>query len=137
MTVDEQRGIVYMTFGAPTSTYYGGDRQGDNLYANSVVAIDAETGKYKWHFQAIHHDIWDYDLPPAPGLIDIVQNGRRIPALAQTGKMGLMFILEPRHRQTCFRRRGTTCSQIGRPDRTDLPDTALSAQTATIGAHHF
>jgi glucose dehydrogenase len=94
MTVDEQRGIVYMTFGAPTSTYYGGDRKGDNLFANSVVALDAETGKYKWHFQTIHHDIWDYDLPPAPGLIDIVQNGRRTPALAQTGKMGLMFILD-------------------------------------------
>ncbi len=94
MTVDEQRGIVYMTFGAPTSTYYGGDRKGDNLFANSVVALDAESGKYKWHFQTIHHDIWDYDLPPAPGLIDIVQNGRRIPALAQTGKMGLMFILD-------------------------------------------
>ena len=94
MTVDEQRGIVYMPFGAPTSTYYGGDRKGDNLFANSVVAIDAETGKYKWHFQPIHHDIWDYDLPPAPGLVDIVQNGKRIPALAQTGKMGLMFILD-------------------------------------------
>ena len=94
MSVDEQRGIVYMTFGAPTSTYYGGDRKGDNLFANSVVAIDAETGKYKWHFQAIHHDIWDYDLPPAPGLIDIVQNGKTIPILAQTGKMGLMFILD-------------------------------------------
>jgi quinoprotein glucose dehydrogenase len=94
MSADEQRGIVYMTFGAPTSTYYGGDRKGDNLFANSVVAIDAETGKYKWHFQAIHHDIWDYDLPPAPGLIDIIQNGKRIPILAQTGKMGLMFILD-------------------------------------------
>jgi len=94
MTVDESRGIVYMTFGAPTSTYYGGDRKGDNLFANSVVAIDAETGKYIWHFQTIHHDIWDYDLPTSPGLIDIVKDGQKIPALAQTGKLGLMFILD-------------------------------------------
>jgi len=93
MTVDEQRGLAYMTFGAPTSTYYGGDRKGDNLFGNTVVAVDATTGKYKWHFQAIHHDIWDFDLPPAPGLIDIVRNGMKIPALAQTGKNALMFIL--------------------------------------------
>jgi quinoprotein glucose dehydrogenase len=94
MTVDEQRGIVYMTFGAPTSTYYGADRKGDNLFANSVVAIDAETGKYKWHFQTVHHDIWDFDLPPSPGLIEIMRNGRRVPALAQIGKTSLMFILD-------------------------------------------
>ena len=93
-TVDEQRGIVYMPFGAPSSTYYGGDRHGDNLFGNALVAIDAETGKYKWHFQVVHHDIWDYDLPPAPGLIDIVRNGKKIPALAQVGKTGYMFILD-------------------------------------------
>jgi glucose dehydrogenase len=92
-TVDEERGIVYMPFGAPSSTYYGGDRHGDNLFGNALVAIDAETGKRKWHFQVVHHDIWDYDLPPAPGLIDIVQNGSKIPALAQVGKTGYMFIL--------------------------------------------
>jgi quinoprotein glucose dehydrogenase len=92
--VDEQLGIVYMMFGAPASTYYGGDRQGDNLFGNSVVAIDAQTGQYKWHFQTIHHDIWDYDLPPAPSLIDIVQNGKRIPALVQAGKTGFLYILD-------------------------------------------
>jgi quinoprotein glucose dehydrogenase len=93
-TVDEARGIVYMPFGAPSSTYYGGDRRGDNLFGNALVAIDAATGKYMWHFQTIHHDIWDYDLPPAPGLIDITRNGTKIPALAQAGKTGLMFILD-------------------------------------------
>jgi quinoprotein glucose dehydrogenase len=93
-TVDEARGIVYMPFGAPSSTYYGGDRRGDNLFGNALVAIDAATGKYKWHFQTIHHDIWDYDLPPAPTLFDLTLNGRKIPALAQAGKTGLMFILD-------------------------------------------
>ncbi len=93
-TVDERRGIVYMPFGAPSSTYYGGDRHGDGLFGNSLVAMDAETGKYKWHFQTIHHDIWDYDLPPAPGLIEITRNGKKIPVLAQAGKTGMMFILD-------------------------------------------
>jgi quinoprotein glucose dehydrogenase len=94
MTVDEQRGILYTPFGAPSSTYYGGDRKGANLFGNALVALDAQTGKYLWHFQTIHHDIWDYDLPPSPGLIDIVRDGKKIPALAQTGKTTLMFILD-------------------------------------------
>ena len=94
MTVDEERGIVYMTFGAPAANYWGGDRPGNNLFANSVVAVDAVTGKYKWHFQTIHHDLWDSDLPPAPSLIDIVKDGKKIPALAQIGKAGWMFILD-------------------------------------------
>jgi quinoprotein glucose dehydrogenase len=94
MTMDEARGILYMPIGAPSSTYYGGDRHGANLFGNALVAIDAQTGKYKWHFQTVHHDIWDYDLPPAPGLVDIVKDGKKIPALAQVGKTGLMFILD-------------------------------------------
>jgi quinoprotein glucose dehydrogenase len=94
MTMDEARGILYMPIGAPSSTYYGGDRKGANLFGNSLVAIDAQTGKYKWHFQTIHHDIWDYDLPPSPGLVDVVKDGKKIPALAQIGKTGLMYILD-------------------------------------------
>src|SRR5580693_8773041 len=94
MTADEARGIVYMTFGAPAANYYGGDRSGANLFGNSVVAVDAATGKYKWHFQVVHHDLWDYDLPPAPVLVDIVVNRQKIPALAQIGKSGWMFILD-------------------------------------------
>src|SRR5215469_1815030 len=94
MTGDEARGILYMTFGSVASNYYGGDRKGANLFSNSLVAVDAKTGKYKWHFQAVHHDLWDQDLPPAPGLIDIKKDGRTIPALAQVGKSGWMYILD-------------------------------------------
>ena len=61
---------------------------------DSIVAVDATTGKYKWHFQVIHHDLWDYDLPPAPGLVDIVKDGKKIPALAAIGKSGWMFVLD-------------------------------------------
>ena len=86
LTVDEQRGIVYMPVSGPGMNYYGGDRPGNNLFSNSTVALDALTGKLKWHFQNIRHEIWDYNLPPAPGLIDIRKDGKTIPALAQVGK---------------------------------------------------
>jgi len=94
MTVDEARGIIYMPFGGPAANFYGGDRKGSNLFGNSLVAVDAASGKLKWYFQAIHHDIWDWDLPPSPGLIDIVRNGQSVPALAQVTKSGWMFILD-------------------------------------------
>src|SRR3984885_8147031 len=93
MTADEQRGIVYMPVDGPASNYYGGDRPGANLFGNSVVAVDAETGKMKWYFQTVHHDLWDYDNPPAPVLLDITVNGKKIPAIADVGKTGWMFIL--------------------------------------------
>jgi glucose dehydrogenase len=93
-TIDEQRGILYMAIGGPAANYWGGDRPGANLYANSIVAVDVESGKYKWHFQTVHHDLWDSDMPSAPTLVDVVQNGRTIPALASVGKTGWMFILD-------------------------------------------
>jgi len=94
LSVDAERGIVYTTFGGPNTNYWGGDRHGDNLFANSAVAIDAETGKLKWHYQVVHHDIWDYDLPPAPALLDVVIGGKKVPLLAQTAKTGWMYILD-------------------------------------------
>ncbi len=93
LTADPQRDILYMPMGGPSANYYGGDRKGNDLFANSVVAVDAATGKLKWYFQTVHHELWDYDLPPDPVLIDITKDGRKIPALVQTGKSGYMFIL--------------------------------------------
>ena len=93
LTVDEERGLVYMPVSSPGSNFYGGDRPGDNLFANSTIAIDIRTGELEWYFQNIHHELWDYNLPPAPGLLDIERDGERIPALAQVGKSGWMFIL--------------------------------------------
>ena len=94
MTLDEERGILYMPVAGPAGNYWGGDRPGNNLFANSIVAVDAETGKYRWHFQTVHHDLWDSDMPRPPVLVDIMQNGRRVPALASVGKTGWMFILD-------------------------------------------
>jgi quinoprotein glucose dehydrogenase len=94
MTLDAERGILYMPIAGPAANYWGGDRPGNNLFANSIVAVDAETGKYRWHFQTVHHDLWDSDMPAPPALVDVVQDGRRIPALASIGKTGYMFILD-------------------------------------------
>jgi quinoprotein glucose dehydrogenase len=94
ITVDVARGIVYMPFGAPSVDQYGGDRAGDNLFGNSIVAADANTGKYLWHFQVVHHDIWDGDLAAAPALFDVKQRGRTIPAVAVINKVGLLFLLD-------------------------------------------
>jgi len=94
ITVDTQRGIVFMPFGAPSVDQYGGDREGDNLFSSSIVAADANTGKYLWHFQLVHHDIWDADVANPPMLIDVKQGGRTIPAVAVVGKMGLLFIFD-------------------------------------------
>ena len=94
MTVDVQRGVVFMPFGAPSVDQYGGDREGNNLFSTSLVAADANTGKYLWHFQVVHHDIWDADLAGAPALIDVKRAGKTIPAVAVIGKVGLLFLLD-------------------------------------------
>jgi quinoprotein glucose dehydrogenase len=94
LTVDQQRGIVYMPFGAPSVDQYGGDRAGDNLFGTSLVAADANTGKYLWHFQVIHHDIWDGDLTAPPALIDVKQGNKTIPAVIAMDKVGMVFLLD-------------------------------------------
>ncbi len=93
MTVDEPRGLVYVPTGVATDDWYGGDRHGDNLYANSVVALDALTGKLRWHQQLVRHDIWDWDAAAPPALVDVRRGNQVIPALAQITKMGILFIL--------------------------------------------
>jgi quinoprotein glucose dehydrogenase len=91
-TIDVKRGIVYAPLGSPTSDFYGADRVGDDLYGNSLVALDARTGQRKWYRQLVHHDLWDYDLAAPPALFDIRRGGRVIPAVAQITKMGLLFV---------------------------------------------
>jgi quinoprotein glucose dehydrogenase len=94
LTLDPDRGIVFAATGSPTSDFYGADRHGKNLYANSLLAIDAATGRLRWHQQLVHHDLWDWDLPAAPILIDVTRDGRAIPAVAQMTKMSLLFIFD-------------------------------------------
>lgn len=93
MSLDEKRGMVFLALGSPSYDFYGGDRKGQNLFGNSVVALDARTGKYIWHYQTIHHDLWDYDLPAPPNLVSVVHDGKRIDAVAQTSKIGFIYLL--------------------------------------------
>ncbi len=94
MTVDEAKGIVYVPTGSATYDFWGGYRPGDNLFANSVVALNAQTGERIWHYQTIHHDVWDRDLPANPNLITIQKDGKKIEAIAQITKQGYIFVFD-------------------------------------------
>ena len=91
---DEQLGHVYLPTGTPTNDYYGGHRLGENLFAESIVSVDVETGNKVWHFQAVHHGLWDYDFPTAPNLLDVVVDGRPVKALAQVSKQGFIYTFD-------------------------------------------
>ncbi|AKD57006.1 outer membrane protein assembly factor BamB family protein [Spirosoma radiotolerans] len=94
MSLDEKRGVVYFGTGSPASDFYGGDRRGQNLFANCIMALEAETGKLRWYYQTIHHDLWDRDHPCPPNLITLNRNGKRVDALVQTTKDGLVYVLD-------------------------------------------
>ena len=94
MTLDMERGLVFVPLGAPTTDFYGADRPGIGLYGNSLVALDAATGKVKWFQQLVHHDVWDYDLAAPPAMIEATMNGKKVPAVAQITKMGMLFVFE-------------------------------------------
>jgi quinoprotein glucose dehydrogenase len=95
-TIDKETGIVYIPTGTARFDFYGGNRPGDNLFANSILALDARTGKRIWHFQTVHHDLWDFDIPTAPKLLTIRKGGRQIPVLVQATKTGFVFVLDRR-----------------------------------------
>jgi quinoprotein glucose dehydrogenase len=94
MALDEKRGLVYFGTGSPSSDFYGGGRAGSNLYANCILALQAQTGKLKWYYQTIHHDLWDRDIPCPPNLTSIVRNGKKEDVLVQSTKDGLVYVLD-------------------------------------------
>lgn len=94
MALDERRGIVFVPTGSAAPDFHGADRRGDNLFANCLLALDASTGKRLWHFQAVHHDIWDRDFPSPPTLVTVRRDGRVLDAVAQTTKQGYVFVLD-------------------------------------------
>ena len=93
-TLDEGRGLLFAPTGSASFDFYGGKRRGSNLFANCLLALDAATGKRKWHFQFVHHDLWDYDLPTPPALVTIKKDGKEIDAVAQTTKHGMVWLFE-------------------------------------------
>ncbi|PYS15540.1 MAG: quinoprotein glucose dehydrogenase [Acidobacteria bacterium] len=94
ISVDEELGLVYLPVEMPTGDYYGGHRPGNNLFGSSIVALDLKTGQRKWHYQFIHHDIWDWDTPCAPILVDVTVDGRPIKAVAQPTKQGFIYVFD-------------------------------------------
>ena len=94
MAGDEELGYVYLPTSTPTNDYYGGERHGDNLYAESLVCVDAETGKRIWHFQTVHHGIWDYDIGSAPNLMDLEIDGRPMKVVAQVSKTAFTYVFD-------------------------------------------
>jgi quinoprotein glucose dehydrogenase len=92
LSLDKVRGIVFVPTGSPAFDFYGGNRKGQNLFGNCLIALNAKTGERLWHYQLVHHDLWDYDLPSPPTLVTIEQDGKKIDAVAQTTKMGMLFL---------------------------------------------
>ena len=95
-TIDEETGTIFIPTGTARYDFYGGNRPGNNLYGNSILAIDARTGKLRWHFQTVHHDLWDFDLPVAPKLLTIHHDGKDIPVVVQASKVGFLYVLDRR-----------------------------------------
>ncbi len=102
LSVDAKRGLVFVPLGAPAYDHFGGDRKGQNLFANCIVALDASTGKRRWHYQVVHHDIWDYDIPAQPNLITLRRNGRAVPAVTALTKSGFLFVFDRRSGKPLF-----------------------------------
>jgi quinoprotein glucose dehydrogenase len=94
ITVDEKRGIAYFPTGSPTYDYYGADRIGTNLFANCLIALDARTGKRLWHFQMVHHDLWDYDATAAPQLLTVRHDGKLVDVVAESSKQGFLYVFD-------------------------------------------
>lgn len=121
MSVDESRGLVFLPTSSPSPDFYGGERPGDNRHANSLVALDARDGRIVWQQQLVHHDLWDYDLPAQPMLIELRRDGRHIPAVVQLTKMGLVFAFERETGTPIFRIEERTVPQSDVPGEQTSP----------------
>ena len=102
MAVDADRGLVFVPTGSPSYDFWGGNRHGTNLFSDCLICLDARTGRRRWHFQTVHHDLWDRDLPAPPTLLTVQRDGRQIPAVAQVTKSGLVFVFNRETGETLF-----------------------------------
>ena len=132
MSIDEELGLVYLPVELPTGDYYGGHRPGDTLYGESIVAVELKTGIRRWHYQLVHHGIWDFDISCAPILADIVVDGRSIKALAQPTKQGWVYVLDSRHRRAGMADRGAPRRGVDGSRREGQPDAAIRYEAAGL-----
>ena len=120
-TLDEKRGWVFCGTGSPAYDHWGGNRKGANLFGNCILALDAETGERKWHFQTVHHDIWDYDVPCPPNLVEVMVDGKLVDAIAQPTKLGHLFVLDRDHGKPLHPIREVTVPQSDIPGESTWP----------------
>ena len=138
MSADPDLGMVYVVTDPPTIDYFGGFHPGDNLFATSILALDIETGERRWHFQTVHHDVWNYDNPTAPNLVDITVDGVDIPALVQTTKQGWAYVFNRETGEPVWPIEEREVPQSDVPGEQALPDPALRDQARAIrdAGHH-
>ena len=135
LSVDKKRGWVFLATGSCAFDFYGGQRLGQNLFANCMIALDASTGKRIWHYQVVHHDLWDRDLPSLPILCTVNHEGRRVDAVAQLTKFSRVFLLGPGDRPPALPGGGAARPRLRRSGRAGLAHSALSLEAAALHTH--
>jgi quinoprotein glucose dehydrogenase len=136
-TIDEARGLLFAPIGSPTSDYYGADRKGKNLYGDSILALDINTGKLKWYQQLVHHDLWDFDLPAAPTLFEVKRNGKTIPAVGVITKMSTLFIFNRETGEPIFGMEERPVPQSDVPGEASWPTQPFPLKPEPLGRTTF
>ena len=136
-SIDRKRGMLFAATGAPGFDFHGGNRKGANLFANSVLALDAATGKYKWHFQVSHHDLWDYDLPTPPILITLKKEGKDVDAVVQLSKQGWIMVFDRETGKPIFPIDERPVEMSKMSDEYSYPTQPFPLKPAPLARHHF
>ncbi len=137
MVLDEKRGTVYLGTGSPSVDFYGGERAGANLFSDCVIALDAESGKLKWHYQTVHHDLWDYDLPCPPNLVTVTHNGKKVDAVVQTTKDGLVYVLNRDNGSSLFPVEERPVPTDGMPGEHPYPTQKFPVKPLPLSRQYF
>ena len=132
LSVDVDRGLVFAGLGSAAFDFYGGDRHGDNLFANCTIALDARTGKRAWHFQTLRHDLWDHDLPVYPNLVTVTRDGKKIDAVAQVTKTGYVFLFDRVTGKPLFEIKDQRVPGLRRSRRTGIGHSARPRQATAV-----
>ena len=137
LSVDVTRGLVFAGLGSAAFDFYGGDRHGENLFANCTIALDAATGQRVWHFQTLHHDLWDHDLPVYPNLVSVIHDGRRIDAVAQVTKTGYVFLFDRATGRPLFEVQEKPVPASDVPGEQAWPTQPIPVRPPPFAAQHF
>ncbi|MEW4487509.1 pyrroloquinoline quinone-dependent dehydrogenase [Thalassoglobus sp. JC818] len=137
LSVDTERNLVFAGLGSAAFDFYGGDRHGENLYANSTIALDAFSGELKWHFQTLRHDLWDHDLPVYPNLVTVTHDGKQIPAVAQVTKTGFVYLFNRESGEPLFEIEDRPVPQSDVPGEQAWPTQPIPVKPPPFSVQHF